>query len=234
MVPITLVLHTTGQVWPTQSSMVPITLVLHPTGQVWPTRSSMVPITLVLHTTGQVWPTQSSMVPITLVLHPTGQVWPTRSSMVPITLVLHTTGQVWPTQSSMVPITSVLHTTGQVWSTQSSMGNAALTGTLTLQLNWWYQDTPVFISAPSDVNSFVLKVITNENKEQSYRTTKATTRPPEASTVVTIFLSVIWGVLMSPTWDNPIAGSWCSAAMFTLSELTYVTWVILLDIICPE
>ena len=32
---------------------------------------------------------------------------------------------------------------------------------------------------------------------------------------------------MLPNWDNTSAGSWCSAAMFALSELTLVTRVVL-------
>ena len=89
------------------------------------------------------------------------------------------------------------------------------------------RDTLVFARAPSDVRRFVLTAICNEDRDLSHTTPEAVTRTPEAASLATLVLPEIWGVLVLPNWDNTSAGFWCSAAMFTLSELTRVTRVVL-------
>ena len=56
---------------------------------------------------------------------------------------------------------------------------------------------------------------------------EAATRTPEAGTLAALLLPEIWEVLVLPNWDNTSADSLCSTAMFTLSELTHVTRVVL-------
>ena len=97
---------------------------------------------------------------------------------------------------------------------------------------WFIRDTLVFARAPSDVSRFVLTAISNKNRELSHTTPEAATRTPEAATPATLLLPEIWGVLMLPSWDNTSAGSWCSAAMFTLSELTRVVLSNTLHVSC--
>ena len=68
-----------------------------------------------------------------------------------------------------------------------------------------------------------------KHRELSHMTAEAATRTAEAATLATFLLPQIWGVFVLPNWDNTSAGSWCSAAMSTLSELTRVTRVVLSD-----
>ena len=89
------------------------------------------------------------------------------------------------------------------------------------------RETLVFLDALSDVSRSVLTVISNENREQLHRTPEANTRTPEVATLATLLLPINWRVLVLPSWDNTSYGSWCSAVMFTLLELTRVTQVIL-------
>ena len=55
------------------------------------------------------------------------------------------------------------------------------------------RDTLVYVRAPSDVSSFVLTAISNENKELSHTTPEAATRTPEAATLATLVLPINWG-----------------------------------------
>ena len=68
-----------------------------------------------------------------------------------------------------------------------------------------------------------LQRFSNENRDLSHKTSEAATRTPEAATVVALLLLVNWGLLVSPNWDNTSAGSWCSAVMFALLDLTRFT-----------
>ena len=67
---------------------------------------------------------------------------------------------------------------------------------------WLIRDTLVFVRTPSNVSSFVLTVISNENSELSYATPETATRTPEAPTLATHLLPMNWGVLVSPNWSN--------------------------------
>ena len=69
------------------------------------------------------------------------------------------------------------------------------------------RDTLVFICALSDVRSFVLTQISNENRKLSHATPEAATKTPEAATLATILFPVKRGVLVLPNWDNTFAGS---------------------------
>ena len=52
------------------------------------------------------------------------------------------------------------------------------------------RDTLVFVRAPSDVSSFVLKAISNENRELSHTTPEAAKSTPEAATLATLILPI--------------------------------------------
>ena len=56
------------------------------------------------------------------------------------------------------------------------------------------RDTLVFVRAPSDVSSFVLTAIHNENRELSHTTPEAAKRTPEAATLATLVLPINWRV----------------------------------------
>ena len=55
-----------------------------------------------------------------------------------------------------------------------------------LRVTWFIRDTLIFVRGPSDVSSFVLTVLSIENREQSHRMSEAATRTPEAATEVTL------------------------------------------------
>ena len=56
--------------------------------------------------------------------------------------------------------------------------------------NCFIRDTLVFVRAPSDVSSFVLKAISNENRELSHTTPEAAKSTPEAATLATLILPI--------------------------------------------
>ena len=87
--------------------------------------------------------------------------------------------------------------------------------------NLFYQGHTVLRSS-RDVSTFLLVAISIENRELSHTTREATARTPEATTLATLG----W-LLVLPNWDNTSAGSWCSTAMFALSELTRAIRVVL-------
>ena len=56
--------------------------------------------------------------------------------------------------------------------------------------NRFIRDTLVFLRAPSDVSSFALTAISNENKELSHTTPEAAKSTPEAATLATLVLPI--------------------------------------------
>ena len=66
------------------------------------------------------------------------------------------------------------------------------------EATWFIRDTLVFVHALSDVSSFVLTAISNENRELSHTTPEAATRTLKAATLRTLLLPKIWGVLVLP------------------------------------
>ena len=113
---------------------------------------------------------------------------------------------------------------GWAWPTSSNQQSCLVNRTPRLIVR---QEQPGLSQTPSDVNIFVLTAISNENRKLSHMTPDTVTRTPEVATLAILLLSVNSGVFVSSDWDNTSVGSWCSEAMFTLSELTRVTRVVL-------
>ena len=65
--------------------------------------------------------------------------------------------------------------------------------------NLFYQGHTGLVRAPSDVSSFVLTAISNENRELSHTTPEAAKSTPEAATLATLVLPINWRVVLPNT-----------------------------------